>query len=137
MSIVLGLVLIILGLLAASNVVAGLSQDAAEFIEEHLRPVQSWLGLVGCAIGVLFLLRAFLSSGDVKSAGMMAMVAGYLGPLLLSATGFLMGFSKIMSFLGSDEDVEARALEVYQTLSPYQAALGLASVAVGAWTVLL
>ncbi|MFT7625912.1 MAG: hypothetical protein ACI9WU_005103, partial [Myxococcota bacterium] len=40
MSIVLGLVLIILGLLAASNVVAGLSQDAAEFIEEHLRPVQ-------------------------------------------------------------------------------------------------
>lgn len=136
MSILLGLILIVLGLLAASTVVGNLSDDLAEAIEQHLRPVQGWLGVAGFVAGALFLVQMLLSVASLETAGIATMIASFLGPVLLTATGFLMGFSTLVGLIGSG-DAEEKALEVYQALSPYQVALGMASIGVGVWVILV
>ncbi len=138
MGLIIGLLLIVIGLLAASSVVGNLSEDLEQAIDEHLRPVQGWVGLVACVAGILFLVQVLLSVGSAfKTATLGVVIAAFVGPTLLAATGFLMGFSKIMSLIASSDEAEEKARELYQTLSPYQVALGLASIAAGVFVILV
>ncbi len=138
MGIIVGLLAIVIGLLAASSVVGNLSDDLEQAIEEHLRPVQGWVGLVACLIGVGLLVQALLSVGGAfKTATIGTIVPAFLAPVLLACTGFLMGFSKVIGLLGSSDEAEEKARELYQSLSPYQVAMGLATIAVGVWVILV
>ncbi len=136
MGIVLGLIMIALGLLAASSWIAAKSADAGELIET-LRPIQGWLGVIGAIAGLGFLIRFIFTMGtQMKSGSIVGMVLGVGGPVLLAGTGFLMGFGMISSMLASNDEAQEKADELYQNLALYQIPLGLASVGVGLWTLL-
>ena len=131
------ILLIVLGLLAASSFIAAYSDEAGQVIDK-LRPVQGWLGVAGAISGVLLLIRLlFAVSGTFKAAGATTIVAVFLGPILLFTTGFLMGFSMIMDMVAGNAEAKEKANEIYANLAPYQTAMGLASVAVGIWTIFI
>ncbi|MFT5430886.1 MAG: hypothetical protein ACI9OJ_001564 [Myxococcota bacterium] len=135
MGIILGLVMIILGLLAASSLIASRSQDAGEFIEK-LRPIQGGMGLAGALAGLIFLVRNLFSlGGTMKSAGLIAIVPSIGGPLVLAATGFLMGFAMISSLIASSAEAREKADDLYHTLTPYQVPLGIVSIVLGLWSI--
>ena len=136
MGIVLGLVMIALGLLAASSWIASRSEDAGALIET-LRPIQGWLGVIGAVTGLVFLvMNIFAIGAQMKAGALVGMVLALGGPILLAATGFLMGFGMISAMLASNQEAKEQADELYQNLAVYQIPLGLASVLVGIWTLI-
>ena len=138
MQTITALLLLVLGLLAASSVLGNVSDDLERFVDEVLRPVQGWLGLIGCALGIVFLLQVlFGATWALRSAGMGVVIVGYGGPALLATTGFLMGFSKIVELIGGRENVAEQAQRIYAALQPYQVALGIACLVVGILSLLL
>ena len=137
MGVLTAILLIVLGLLSASSFIAAYSDEAGQLIDK-LRPVQGWLGVAGAISGILLLIRLlFAVSGTFKAASATTIVAVFLGPILLFATGFLRGFSMIMNLFAGNQAAKEKANEIYATLAPYQTAMGLASVAVGIWTIFI
>lgn len=132
MGFVTGILLILLGLLAASSLIATYSEDAGDAIAK-LRPIQGTLGLIGVVAGIGLLLQVLLSVGGVgfKAAGFGTLLVVFLAPALMAAVGFLMGFSMITGLIANNKEARAKANSFYEKLSPYQVALGLIAVAVG------
>ena len=133
MGVLTGILLIVLGLLAASSFITRHSRDAGAAIET-LRPVQGWVGIVGCLAGVGLLLQVlFAVGGKAGAAGFGTMLVSFLAPLLMAALGFLMGFSMISGMVASNAEARQQANELYAKLSAYQIPIGLLAVPIGVW----
>ena len=133
MSIVTAIILIILGLLAASSLIGSWSEDAGDIIEK-LRPVQGAVGILGAVAGLVILVQVLLAASEKGSTkGIMHLIPTIGGPVLLTAVGFLMGYSMITSLLASSREAQERADEIYESLVIYQVPLGLAAIALGVW----
>jgi len=133
MWIVTGIVLILLGLLAASNLIAGYNQDAADRIET-LRPIQGWAGILGLVIGLWSLVSVVLNvGGGMKEAHIIAFIPTFGGPIVLAAIGFLMGFGMISAMLANSREAREKADELYESLAVYQGPLGLLGIGLGVW----
>ena len=131
MGFVLGIVSILLGVLAASSFIVSKFDGAEETIEK-LRPLQGWLGIVGCAWGLYFLVSfLFGSLGKFSALPMLVVVRGLGTSAVLAATGFLMGFSMISNMLADSKEAKRRADEVYETLATWQVPLGIAAIVLG------
>ena len=129
--------LIVLGLLAASSLIAQHSADAGNAIE-RLRPLQGWVGVFGCIVGILYTVRLLFAVGSALThMSIVAMIPAIAGPLLLASTGFLMGFGMISELLASSDAAQERAEALRERLEALQIPLGVGAVAVGLWVLLL
>ena len=124
---IFGLLAIVAGALAASNVVIEKLPNSKNYIDKMV-PYQAIIGVVAMVLSVLKLLDAFTLKADfftqLINFGCIASAA---------IVGFLLGFPMVQQFMANDEKSKAKAEEVRKKLAPYQVIAGLICIGTGAY----
>ena len=121
--------LLVLGFLGAIQLIAARKPSAKDFAEK-LAPYQGWIGVVGMVLGVIYLVRMLLNNWfDVLGVAPIAALTALAGALLLVGLGALFGLSVLKQFGTASAKLDG----LVARMRPFQATLGVAALAVGAW----
>lgn len=130
-----GIILVVIGVLAAAALVTKKVENSKELIEK-LVPYQGIIGLVAFCWGVWGVISSILSLAWLAIAplGWITYMAIAVVELLV---GFLLGFGLISKYLLSkNEEAMKKGEEIREKLSPYQVTLGLICMGVGVWSII-
>ncbi len=134
MTVLLPLLAIITGLLAASSVVIRKLPDASKLIEK-IRPYEA-------AIGAAALLMAIFSLFKITLYFRLGFFLGAMSTACIAACiimGFLLGFPMIQEMILDEMDEKARKKgeEIYEKLTPYKILSGLVGIGTGIYLFLI
>jgi hypothetical protein len=124
-----------LGLIAASSIVISFNKDAEGLIKK-ISQFQGYIGVLALVWGVLGVIWHVLN---------FTLMANYFFDwLTLTAItglelilGFIFGFGLIAQWTTKgNEEVEAKANDLLNKLSPWKTTLGILALGVGVWTIL-
>lgn len=133
MGLILVLLLVLLGVLGAANLIVAKRPDAQAAISK-LAPYQGWIGVIALLWGIWSLIWLLLHIGSVMGAAPIWAITGLVCCLVMILLGFLLGYPVIMQYvLSKNEEARQKADQLRQKLIPFQAKLGLASIALGIW----
>lgn len=134
MNLLFGLVLLALGVLAASSSIVAKRPDAQAYIDK-LVPYQGWLGFISCIWGVWIIITAVLNIGWLGVIPIWRITLAATGALTFSL-GLLLGYALLTKFLLSkNAEAMKRGEQVRMKLVPYQVTLGWIAIVLGIWTV--
>ncbi|HET7503837.1 MAG TPA: hypothetical protein VFK02_22605 [Kofleriaceae bacterium] len=125
-----GLITIVGGILAASNLIIARKPNAKDLIDK-LTPYQGWIGIVLFFWGVWGTLGTLgaISWLSVRPLLWVFWLASDLADLVV---GFLLGFGLITKYaLGKNVAAQARGQQIRARLAPYQGTFGLLAIAMG------
>ena len=129
-----GLWLVVLGVLAASNLIIAKKPDAAALISK-IAPYQGWIGVGSTVWGVWALLHC-LAGSELLRVRPLLWILWLADSLLLISLGLLLGVGIFKSFI-KNPAAQGRLDQLIAKLAPYQGKLGLAAIALGAvWLIL-
>jgi ABC-type Na+ efflux pump permease subunit len=135
MGLITGIVLIVLGGLAASSSIVARRPDAQSYIDA-LVPYQGWIGFITCIWGVWIIFNAVLHLSWLGSIPIWWVTFAATGALEF-ALGLLLGFALLTKYLLSrNAEALRRGEQVRLSLVPYQTTLGYVAIVLGIWTVL-
>lgn len=133
-ALILPLVAIITGMLAAASVVIKKSPDAANLIKK-IKPYEATIGATALVLGILKLLgiTTALKVGVLWGTVYFACVASCI------VMGFLLGYPVIQDFLLDElsEDAKKKSAEMYERLTPYKITSGLVAMGTGAYLLVI
>jgi hypothetical protein len=142
MGFILAVSLLVLGFLLATEYVLALVPQAEPMLDK-LEPYRGWFGLGLALTGVWWTLNyLFLNpfynifgifTAFVPKLWILYLTAILPSSLLMLFGGFLLGFEKIAELTGKGDQLEAIKAKV----APYQRKLGVASLLVGIWLLML
>jgi hypothetical protein len=133
-ALLLPLIAIITGMLAAASVVIKKSPDAANLIEK-IRPYEASIGASALVFGILRLFNVSV-----------AFNVGFIWGLVFSSCvascivmGFLLGYPVIQNLLLDElsEEAKAKSQEMYERLTPYKITSGLVGMGTGVYLILI
>jgi hypothetical protein len=133
-ALLLPIIAIVAGMLAAASVVIKKSPDAANLIEK-IRPYEAGIGATALVVGIL---RLFSVTTAFK--------VGFIwGPVFASCVascilmGFLLGYPVIQNFLLDElsDEAKAKSGEMYERLTPYKVTAGLVAMGTGAYLMVI
>jgi hypothetical protein len=134
MGLITGIVLIALGVLAASSSIVARRPDAQSYIDA-LVPYQGWLGFITCLWGVWIIFNAVLHLNWLGYVPIWWATFAASG-VLEFALGLLLGFALLTKYLLSrNAEAMRRGEQVRLSLVPYQTTLGYIAILLGIWTV--
>ena len=134
MGLISGIVLIALGLLAASSSIVAKRPDIKSYIDA-LVPYQGWLGFVACLWGIWIVFNAILHPEWIRYIPLWWLTFAASGALAF-CLGFLLGYGLLTQYLLSrNEEAMRRGEQLRQKLMPYQTTMGYAAILLGAWSV--
>ena len=134
MGLITGIVLIALGLLAASSSIVARRPDAQNYIDA-LVPYQGWLGFIACIWGIWIVFNAVLTLNLLSYAPLWWITFASSG-VLEFALGLLLGYALLTKYLLSrNAEAMRRGEQVRLSLVPYQTTLGYVAIVLGIWTV--
>ena len=135
MGLITGIVLLALGVLAASSSIVAKRPDAQRYIE-MLRPYQGWVGSGACLLGLWLILSALWHLNSASWVPLWWLTYAVAG-VLLASLGFLSGYPLLSQYVLSKNPQVARQGEVaLAKLTPYQINLGYAGIALAIWTLI-
>lgn len=133
-ALLLPLVAIVTGMLAAASVVIKKSPDAANLIKK-IKPYEAAIGATALVLGILrlFSITTALKVGLLWGAVFSACVASCI------VMGFLLGYPVIQDYLLDELSEEARekSAEMYERLTPYKITSGLVAMGTGAYLLVI
>lgn len=129
---VFGIWLAVLGILGASSLIIARRPEAKDLIAK-LTPFQGWIGAISALWGVWGVISAVLNIG-IMSHWPIWWASWLASSLLLFSLGLLLGVGVIKSFIKNPQANE-KMDQTIAKLAPYQGNLGIASIALGIWTV--
>jgi len=129
MDLIAPLLLIVGGLLAASNLIVAKKPDAKQLLDK-LAPYQASIGIALLAIGVWNLLHAFSAPSIfelIKFAPLLGLsvLAMIVSALLL---GFLLGMPQISKWTANNANAQQKSAALMQKIAPFQILLGLIGI---------
>ena len=132
---VYAIVLLLLGVLAASSVIVKNKPDAKELIDK-LVPIQGWLGFIACFWGVWGIIQSVLNIGWLTTVPVWWIT--FLAMSIVTASlGLLLGFSLISKFvLSKNEEAMAKGEALRMKLAGYQIPLGFAAIGLAIWGII-
>jgi hypothetical protein len=134
MGLITGIVLIVLGLLAASSSIVARRPDAQRYIDA-LVPYQGWLGFVACLWGIWIIFDALIHLDWIRYVPIWWITFTLTG-LLEFALGLLLGYALLTQYLLSrNEEAKRRGEQMRLKLVPHQTTLGYVAILLGIWTV--
>ena len=134
MGLISGIVLIALGLLAASPSIVAKRPDAKSYIDA-LVPYQGWLGFGACLWGIWIVFNAVLHLEWIRYIPLWWLTFASAGALEF-CLGLLLGYALLTQYLLSrNEEAMRRGEQLRQKLMPYQTTMGYAAILLGAWSV--
>jgi len=130
-----GLWLIVLGVLAAANLIIARKPEAKELIGK-LAPYQGWIGAISALWGAWGVISAILRIGWLAHARwLMTWIHWTANGALLLCLGLLLGVGVLKTFIKNPE-AQAKMDQVITKLTPYQGTLGIIAIGVGVWSIL-
>ncbi|MFT3993164.1 MAG: hypothetical protein QM660_02565 [Dysgonomonas sp.] len=134
-----GIILIVLGLLAAPSLLLSKKPNAKELLDK-LVPYQGWAGVVFCIWGIWGIISTILSIGVFFSFGLWGMIWGItslLCSLVEAVLGFLLGYPLIVQYaLSKNEAAKEKGAQLLAKLQPIQGKLGLLGIIMGIWWII-
>ncbi len=127
-----GLWLVILGVLAAANLIIARKPDAAALIGK-ISPYQGWMGAVSVLYGVWELISCVGAMGMMAvrpPIGLILWVMYLANALLQIVLGFLLGVGVLKTFIKS-EQANQKMDQTLRKLAPLQGSLGILAIVVG------
>jgi hypothetical protein len=135
MGLITGIVLVVLGLLGASQSITARRPDAQSYID-ILVPYQDWVGFIACLWGVWIVLDAVLHLGWLRYVPIWWATFALTGAIAFSL-GLLLGYALLSKYLLSRHaEVMKRSEQLQRSLVPYQTTLGYVAILLGVWTIL-
>lgn len=120
-------ILLVLGsILAISGLIIAKKPDAKALIDK-LSPYQAMIGVFMLATGIWWLLRWGGQLIHLDNAVLAICIWGVIGVSIL--LGALFGMPQIAKWIPGESPAEQKALELSQTIAPYQVILGLLGLA--------
>ncbi|WMX12224.1 hypothetical protein [Aureispira sp. CCB-E] len=130
----LPLLAIITGMLAAASVVVKKSPDAANLIKK-IKPYEAGIGAASLILGILKLLNIALAFriGLIWGLVYISCVASCI------VMGFLLGYPVLQDLLLDElsEDTRAKSAEMYERLTPYKVTSGLVAMGTGLYLLVI
>lgn len=124
-----GLLLIVLGILAASSLITSKKPNAEEVVSK-IRPYQGWIGIFFLIVGVLGIVNSILSLA--KEIYPIYWILSLLVSILEASLGFIMGYGLIASnFLSKNDSAKEKGRVLLSKLLPLQKKLGLVAILLG------
>ena len=134
LGLVTGLVLVVLGVLAAASSLVARRPDAQVYID-RLVPYQGWLGFIACLWGVWIIINAILNLNWLNYVPGWWLTYAATGALI-AALGLLLGYALLTKFIFSHStEAVRRGEQVRLGIVPYQVVLGYAAILLGLWTI--
>ena len=130
MTILYSIWLVVLGVMAAPNLIIAKKPEAKEILDK-LVPYQGWFGAVSTVWGIIQLFR-FLKWLDLFSVIPVVMITWLASLILYIVLGFLLGIGVIKTFVKTP-----KLDELVAKLAPKQGTLGLVAMIVGIWALLI
>lgn len=130
----LPLIAIIAGMLAAASVVIKKSPDAANLIAK-IKPYEAGIGTAALVLGIL---RLF----TVTTAFKVGLIWGLVFSSCVASCivmGFLLGYPVLQDFLLDElsEEAKDKSSEMYERLTPYKITSGLIAMGTGAYLLVI
>jgi hypothetical protein len=135
MTIVDGLMLMLLGVLAVPGLIIAKRPDAKRIIDK-IAPYQGWIGAILMLYGVYGLIRWFGFFGWLGAGHIFGWLVYTTFVFLMLSLGFMLGIGVIKTFI-KDANAQAKMDQLLTRLAPKQGMFGLAALAVGAVVVVL
>ena len=133
----LGILLIAAGILAAASLIVAKQPNAQEMISK-LVPFQGIIGIILLLFGLYFLFAWVLPGMGIFSFFPLTGIAWLASTLVAIALGILLGYGLISQYALSKNADAARSGEAVRAkLTTYQVPLGIAGIALGIWLILL
>ena len=126
--------LIVLGMLAAANLIIAKKPEAQQIIEK-ISPYEGWIGAIAAVTGAFWFLWSLLHIGWI-SYGIITMIYWLLfviSTLLMVGLGLLLGLNVIKSFVKKEDVVDILDL-VAPKLAPFKGKMGLVALGMGVVT---
>jgi len=134
MVLITSIILIVLGVLAASSSIVAKRPDAKSYIDAVV-PYQGWLGVVACLWGIWIVFNAILHLEWIGYVPIWWLTFALSGVLEFTL-GLLLGHALITKYLLSrSEEATRRGDQLHQNLLPYQVTLGYAAIVLGVWVI--
>lgn len=126
---IIGLMLILLGSLSASDLVGAFQPKLAPHLAK-LAPYKGSLGAAGMVAGICLAIRVLFGN-----AGALALITDVAAAATLVVNGLLTSNGLAAKLLGASgrREEAAQMLRVYENLESRRVAVGLAAMAVGIW----
>jgi hypothetical protein len=130
MDFITAILLIVLGILAAAQLIVARAPSSRQAIE-NLRPAQGVLGLIVCLWGLWTVIR-FLMHIDILRIVPFTWIVFFATGVVELLLGFLMGYAVIQRFvLSGSAGASAKGAEMERKLSGIQVPLGVAGIVLG------
>ena|GEM_PF-518391 len=129
-----GLWLVVLGVLAAPNLIVSRKPEAKEWIDK-LVPFQGWLGVASTVWGIIALIRFLTNLQWIKHWPILALITTIVYILLFLILGILLGINVMKTFV-KDESAKQKMDELVAKMAPKQGTFGLVGIIVGLWIIL-
>lgn len=127
-----GVWLVILGVLAAANLIIARKPQAKELIDK-ISPYQGWIGAVSCLWGIWIVVWSVLGI-----AGLALYPIWWISVLaagaIQAALGLVLGIGVLKTFIKAPA-AQARMDQTLAKIAPYSGTLGLVSIGLGVWVV--
>jgi len=134
MGLITAILLVVLGLLAASQSIAAWRPDVQRYIDV-LVPYQGWLGFIACLWGVWIVFDAVLNLGWIRYVPIWWATVALTGALAFSL-GLLLGYALLTKHLLSRHaEAMKRGEQIQRSLVPYQTTLGYVAILLGVWMI--
>lgn len=126
--------MIIAGLLAAPQLIAGRSKSAEETLAK-IAPFQGWIGFVIFIWGVWLIISSILNLGWLTSAPIWWVTFLAMG-VIQAALGLLLGFNLLDEYIFSkNPQSAAKGKELHAKLVPKQKLFGILGILLGIWAI--
>ncbi len=128
-----GVWMVLLGVLAAANLIIARKPEAKELIDK-ISPYQGWIGAVSCLWGVWITLWMVLGIAGLALYPIWWITMLAVG-LVQAALGLVLGIGVLKTFIkapAAQEKMDATLAKI----APYSGTLGLVSIGLGVWAVL-
>ena len=129
-----GLWLVLLGVLAAPNLIIARKPETGEIIAK-IAPYQGWIGVCSAVRGVWTLIDCVAAAG-LLGARPLLWILWLAESLLLLCLGLLLGVGIFKSFIKSPS-ANTRLDQLIAKLAPYQGKMGLAAIGLGILWIIL
>lgn len=136
MGLILSLFMIVLGALAAYPSIVKAQPNAKEIIDK-ITPYQGIIGVIGCILGLIGIVRFLLNIGALTVSPVFWLI-GFVAALVEFALGLLLGYTLIHTHaLSKNAHAARQGDELRAKLTAYQVPLGYLAIVLGVISLVL
>lgn len=128
-----GVWLVLLGVLAAANLIIARKPEAKQLIDK-ISPYQGWMGAISCVWGLWITVWMILGIGGLALYPIW-WISVLAAGVIQATLGLVLGIGVLKTFIKAPA-AQAKMDQALTKIAPYSGTLGLVSMGLGVWVVI-